>query len=1016
MPKNLLAISFAVKTCVCTLSCISVVAASLPSHASWQDSVYVLTQSSVQSTGMPKAAPANLEGAIDAVDQDQLATGVWQTCAVANLPSSPNRILCWGGDFGVLPKSVGNGLSGNVVAVGAGHACAITSGTVQCWGRNSYGQLGDGTTTSSQNPVLVQNLTGAVKLALGADFSCAIVTGGNVKCWGQNVLGVLGTTAIAQSSVPVDIPNVSGAKSITAGSYHVCAVLDSGKVKCWGSGRMLGNGTTEPSATPAEVSNVGNAIGADAGEFHTCLVTSSGAAKCWGASGARLGAGTSQGDALTPVDVAGLNTGVGAIAAGGDHACALMLDGSVRCWGGNYSGELGDGTDVTRYTPVSVAGISQAEAITAGGWMAEGQTCVRLKQGAIKCWGFNYAGQLGNGEKSHTPDARPVMRLPSNVKQVSAGTHHACAVTETSDVYCWGENAGGQLGNRSMFDANFPVKVAGVQAMRVVAGPYYRGRTNGATCVVTPSGGVKCWGGGTATGFSLSFVRSITPVDMPGLSTGISDVAIGEQHLCALLTDGTIKCLGVNFDGQLGNGSPFNTASSSPVLVTGLSDVASISANQAHTCVLTKAGGVKCWGDNEYGQLGDGSLNDRNTPVSVLGLSSDVKAISAGMRHTCAVKTDGTVWCWGDAQAFNGPANTKVSSPIRVINFVDNFAGIAASSSFGFVVSGHTCSWLSDGGVACWGSAIASASGIFAPFYSKIKGLSYGVISVSAGGYFNCAIKSTNGTSGAVWCWGSNERGELGQGSFGNRRGPVPTMGFQVPLLIGVPTQSTSLTGNFVSFDFPANTFSIPTRIQESVLPEKDWPPLPVGLVSTGTYLDLAAKNETTGDPVTPQGPFTLRMNYSVQLLQAVQEGSQSFYWWDGNQWVKEPTQVDTVNKVITANPNHLSIWTVMGSPNIPVTNIELAVSANAIIVGDTVIFTATVNTDATGVGYMWNFGDGSEAVTTSGNTVSHTYTTASKPLVSVMAQNGSSEAFTGVQLNVSSTTRNSVFIPMVLR
>jgi VCBS repeat-containing protein len=321
------------------------------------------------------------------------------------------------------------------------------------------------------------------------------------------------------------------------------------------------------------------------------------------------------------------------------HTCALTEGGGVKCWGYNPYGQVGDGTTTQRLTPVDVLGLgSSAAQIGAGGY----HTCALMKGGGVKCWGYNGNGQLGDGTTTRRLTPVDVMELGSGVAQVSAGSSHTCALMEGGGVKCWGYNYYGQLGDNTTTNRLTPVDVMGLSsgATQISAGVFH-------TCALMESGGVKCWGrndhgqlgDGTTT-------RHLTPVDVMELGSGVAQVSAGILHTCALMESGGVKCWGYNFYGQLGDGT--TTQRLMPVDVLGLgSSAAQISAGILHTCALTEGGGVKCWGYNLYGQLGDGTTTQRLTPVEVVELSSGAAQVSASKFHTCALTEGGGVKCWG---------------------------------------------------------------------------------------------------------------------------------------------------------------------------------------------------------------------------------------------------------------------------------------------------------------------------------------------------------------------------------
>ena len=282
------------------------------------------------------------------------------------------------------------GLSSGVAAVAVGNstACAVlTSGALKCWGSNFHGQLGDGTTTDSLTPVQVSGLTSGVASAtIGSEHACALTTSGGVQCWGKNYAGQIGNGQYDQATiyqVPTQVTGLtSGVVAITAGMEFNCALLATGAVQCWGRGDdgQLGNGTTTSS-------NV-------------------------------------------PVQVTGLTSGVVAISAGDSYVCALMDSGALKCWGRNLSGQLGDGTETDSNVPVDVIGLdAPAKAVAAGG----GQTCVLIEVNDVRCVGANYYGGLGNGTEDNSSTYGKVIGL-GPVGSPSTATPNLPATGSNNDV------------------------------------------------------------------------------------------------------------------------------------------------------------------------------------------------------------------------------------------------------------------------------------------------------------------------------------------------------------------------------------------------------------------------------------------------------------------------------------------------------------------------------------------------------------------------------------------------------
>jgi len=649
----------------------------------------------------------------------------------------------------------------------------ISDGTVTCWGSNGDGQLGDGSNTTSYVPVAVAGgaLTNktVTDITAGGDHTCALISDGTVTCWGYNNGGRLGDGSTTSRNVPVAV--TGGALTdktvtdITAGGSHTCALISDGTVTCWGDNfnGQLGDGSNTNSNLPVAVA--GGALtdktvtDITAGAYHTCALISDGTVTCWGDNyNGQLGDGSNTNSNL-PVAVAGgalTDKTVTDITADAYHTCALISDGTVTCWGRNYYGQLGDGSNTNRNLPVAVAGGALTDKtvtdITAGAY----HTCALISDGTVTCWGDNYSGQLGDGSNttSYVPVAVTGGALTDKtVTDITAGGDHTCALISDGTVTCWGSNGYGQLGTGDDTNRNVPVAV-----------------TSGALTDKT-----------------------------------VTDITAGASHTCALISDGTVTCWGYNGDGQLGDGS--NTTSYVPVAVTGgaLTDktVTDITAGASHTCALISDGTVTCWGDNFNGLLGDGSNTNSNLPVAVAGgalTDKTVTDITAGAYHTCALISDGTVTCWGwnyYGQLGTGD-DTNRNVPVAVTG------GALAGKTVTDITAGggHTCALISDGTVTCWGWNYYGQLGTGDDTNRNVPvAVTSGALTnktvtdITAGGGHTCALIS----DGTVTCWGWNSYGQLGTGDDTNRNVPVAVVwlrNIDVPTMSGTAKVGAILTAN----------------------------------------------------------------------------------------------------------------------------------------------------------------------------------------------------------------------------
>ena len=469
----------------------------------------------------------------------------------------------------------------------------------------------------------------------GSDLSVP----GDVNCSGT--ANSIDAALLLQFSAEL-LSTLGCSQNADVGEYNRINAIDAALVLQYSAGLLdhLETAQGQPPANPPDAAVTHLA----AGTFFTCALTAGADVRCWGENlshslGVRrtcfplayLGVACS----TVPVDVQGLAEDVTVVSAAtgnhSGHACVLTLAGGVKCWGYNYWGQLGDGTATDRGTPVDVLGLTDgAVAIAMGGY----HSCALVDDGdpntigyGAKCWGENVFGNLGSGI-TNTGYASPVdvQGLTTGVFAITGGLYHTCALVDDGDaaqsghrVKCWGYNNFGKLGDGTEGESNVPVDVVWNDQWGGVVDIVAGGRF---TCALTTPGGVKCWGDnergqlgdGTTTG-------SATPVDVMGLQSGVVGITAGGYHACAMTSGGGLKCWGQNARGQLGDGT--TTDSATPVDVIGLeSSVVGVVAGFLHTCAWTDEGKAKCWGRNLEGQLGDGTTTDRSTPVDVVGLAA----------------------------------------------------------------------------------------------------------------------------------------------------------------------------------------------------------------------------------------------------------------------------------------------------------------------------------------------------------------------------------------------------------
>lgn len=583
-------------------------------------------------TVVPRSQPAPVPGLAGVT---QIAAAESTTCALL----MSGEVSCWGkSDVGQAGQPPPNpvkgpaklpGLTGvTMLAAGsaAEHFCAVTATDVRCWGAGGNGQLGNA--KSQDGPMPVAALLGsndAAGVATGGRHTCAWRKDGTVSCWGRNDWRQLGLGDSATNddvSSPVAVSGLAGVKQVAAGESHTCALSSDGAhISCWGTNvsGALGRGTRVTSAVPVKVALPGTATGLAMGGHHTCAFDSAGAMTCWGDNGLRqLGVDTFLATG-TPTLVPGV-TPVSHAAAGDVYTCAVVAAGQVRCWGNGQYGQLGNGmTPYIQLPPVTFAAGGPATDVGAGSAF----TCALLATSDVTCTGRNDDVHLGvQGPSTASPnivtnvvpfdagtsEAGPP---PAGITKLSVSRSHTCVIRAGGVVSCWGSNSGGECGVPPSNNGVTPVDVSLPNAATAVAAG------DGHTCALLTDGTVRCWGYnnyGQTTG-AIPEGEALRTPDLGGMTA--KGIIAGDDHSCAVLADGSVRCWGRGNNGQLGNG--LRSDATTPVIVTGLAKVKLLAARESRTCALLEDGSGSCWGNNSDGELGDGTLMTTGAPGPVVG-------------------------------------------------------------------------------------------------------------------------------------------------------------------------------------------------------------------------------------------------------------------------------------------------------------------------------------------------------------------------------------------------------------
>ena len=700
------------------------------------------------------------------------------------------------------------------ITAGRNHGCIIknSDSTLWCWGQNASGQVGTNNSAEAStfqkigSDYLWQNISGGYSHTCGvalsevtdpADASKKISIN-RLLCWGDNSTGAIGYgSAVPKYFDPMVLADDDWSV-VSAGNNHSCAIRLDGTLWCWGdnSNSQLGHNSADKTR-PSQVSSDKDWSSISASDQFTCALKQNHTLWCWGKNDkSQFGDGTTTSATIPSQIVA--HTDWTNIATGQAHSCGIRSDNTLWCWGDNSYGQIGNGTINIQSTPLKIT----TSTVTKWSTVATGHqhTCAIASNvdtdgksltddKTLWCWGNNDTGQLGINSTAH--QSRPIKISHSKGwLLVSAGESHSCAVDKDEIVHCWGFNDHGQLANGFYTDTGLPRTFDLSSNWRTIASGYHH------SCGLKGSSApYTLWCSGFNSYGQLGIGSTSNQSTLTQISANNGDIihtweslSTGPNHSCAIAINGAkhlLFCWGNNSHGQLGSNIALNnlgnniTIGNSPqywwpngstqVVAGGIDDWRMVAAGANNSCGIKGLNELWCWGDNSSGQIANGytpsSLLFAPTRIAGSWLTVTVGGVEDNGGHICAIKTEGTLWCWGKNDTYQlgnyipptpAPsltAGTDLSTPNEV-NTDTDWVAVKAGER-------HTCALKSSGALWCWGDNSRGQTGTLKdkdPFPTtttspKQENTGTSWFDFDTGSNFTCAIDNS---AHSLWCWGDN--------------------------------------------------------------------------------------------------------------------------------------------------------------------------------------------------------------------------------------------------------------------